>query len=135
MAIVNRPLPLITQDINFQFRNLGNQPQISQDTDFSYLNGSRDFEGNAVIHNFVRTQAEPGIIASNPGTPVVEETTSDGEPALSDEGGGADLIKKPPGQAGRPNSGGYNLEEAVGWPTEEFVKLQVGCFCSMTARH
>lgn len=34
-------------------------------------------------------------------------------------------IPKPPGEAGRPGSGGFNLEETLGWPKEEFNKIQV----------
>jgi 2-octaprenyl-6-methoxyphenol hydroxylase len=34
-------------------------------------------------------------------------------------------ISKPPGEAGRPESGGYNLEIAVNWNTSEFVQLKV----------
>jgi hypothetical protein len=34
-------------------------------------------------------------------------------------------IPKPPGEAGRPESGGYNLEVAVNWNSSEFVLLKV----------
>ena len=34
-------------------------------------------------------------------------------------------IPKPPGEAGRPGSGGFNLEETLGWPKEYFNKIQV----------
>ena len=34
-------------------------------------------------------------------------------------------IPKPPGEAGRPKSGGYKLEEALGWGKEDFAVIQV----------
>lgn len=36
------------------------------------------------------------------------------------------LIRKPPGEPGRPRSGGFNLEEALGWPKDDFDRIQVG---------
>ena len=37
-------------------------------------------------------------------------------------------IPKPPGEAGRPKSGGFNLEETLSWPKEYFNDVQVGSF-------
>jgi hypothetical protein len=37
-----------------------------------------------------------------------------------------ELIRKPVGQAGRPNRGGYNLEAAMNWPPKTFQRFQVG---------
>ena len=34
-------------------------------------------------------------------------------------------ILKPKGEAGRSNSGGYNLQVAMGWENEEFAKFNV----------
>lgn len=36
------------------------------------------------------------------------------------------LIPKPPDEAGRPQSGGFNLEASLGWPKATFQKIQVG---------
>ncbi|KAJ3831653.1 hypothetical protein F5878DRAFT_549272 [Lentinula raphanica] len=36
-----------------------------------------------------------------------------------------DLIPKPPGEVGRPNRGGYNLCDALGWPKDEYKVVQV----------
>ncbi|TFK19203.1 hypothetical protein FA15DRAFT_549499, partial [Coprinopsis marcescibilis] len=33
-------------------------------------------------------------------------------------------IKKPPGEPGRPNSGGFNVEKAMKWSKEDFTKIQ-----------
>ncbi|KJA14388.1 hypothetical protein HYPSUDRAFT_208735 [Hypholoma sublateritium FD-334 SS-4] len=40
----------------------------------------------------------------------------------SDERGGF-LIPKPPGEAGRANSGGYNLQEKLGWDEKRFKEF------------
>lgn len=37
-------------------------------------------------------------------------------------------IPKPPGEAGRPKSGGFNLEETLLWLKEYFNDIQVGSF-------
>jgi hypothetical protein len=36
-----------------------------------------------------------------------------------------DLIPKPEGEAGRPGRGGYNVEDALGWPRKEYRQLKV----------
>ena len=36
-------------------------------------------------------------------------------------------IPKPPGEAGRPGSGGYNLKEVLGWTKADFDKVQASC--------
>jgi hypothetical protein len=35
------------------------------------------------------------------------------------------LIPKPPGEAGRPHSGGFNLKEALAWPKPTYQKIEV----------
>ena len=49
-------------------------------------------------------------------------TDSDSE---DDDDDDDDLIPKPEGEAGRPGRGGYNLEEALGWPSKEYRQLKV----------
>src|SRR5271168_677700 len=41
-----------------------------------------------------------------------------------------ELISKPEGEAGRPGRGGYNVEEALGWPGKEYRQLKVRYFSS-----
>ncbi len=36
-----------------------------------------------------------------------------------------DLIPKPDGEVGRPKRGGYNLQKALGWPTNEYLRFKV----------
>ena len=65
-----------------------------------------------------------------------EETLSTPSPLTSDDEsedinglGHKDLddakIPKPPGEAGRPCSGGYNLRDVLGWTKADFDKIQV----------
>jgi len=46
-------------------------------------------------------------------------TESDSEDEEDEE-----LISKPEGEAGRPGRGGYNLENALGWPGKEYRQLK-----------
>jgi hypothetical protein len=43
----------------------------------------------------------------------------------NDQGQEGGKIPKPHGEAGRPNSGGYNLKESLGWTKTDFEKIQV----------
>jgi hypothetical protein len=36
------------------------------------------------------------------------------------------IIPKPNGEPGRPNAGGYNLEDAVGWDAKKYGRMKVG---------
>jgi hypothetical protein len=38
---------------------------------------------------------------------------------------GTSLIPKPPGEAGRPQSGGFNLETSLAWPKPTYQKIVV----------
>lgn len=52
-------------------------------------------------------------------------------PSPSSSSSSYDLIPKPPGEAGRPGRGGYNLQEALqkhGWENAKFSKLRVSSF-------
>jgi hypothetical protein len=58
------------------------------------------------------------------------ELSSLSESSGSDVSDGSDgdikpFIKKPPGEAGRPESGGYNLPQALGWAPGSFATFQV----------
>jgi len=59
-------------------------------------------------------------------SPLTELPESDDDSVASVQ---AD-IKKPPGEVGRPESGGYNLTQAMNWTTKSFNRFQVGLFPS-----
>lgn len=51
------------------------------------------------------------------------DNTGDSTASESDSEDG--LIAKPPGEAGRPGRGGYNLEIELAWDSKKFHKLKV----------
>lgn len=50
-----------------------------------------------------------------------DHTSRDGD-SDSEFGG---LIPKPPGEAGRPSRGGYNLQKQLGWPAADYMRFKV----------
>ena len=56
-----------------------------------------------------------------------DDIDSDNELGNSTESCDSDdgLIPKPPGEAGRPKRGGYNLELELGWDSRRYHKLRV----------
>jgi hypothetical protein len=55
-------------------------------------------------------------------SPSETETEDDDEIGDKTEGS---KIAKPPGEAGRKNSGGYNLKEALGWESKRWREFTV----------
>jgi hypothetical protein len=43
----------------------------------------------------------------------------------SDDSSDGEKIPKPPGEAGRPGRGGYNLQVKLGWHPKDYVKVRV----------
>ncbi|KAJ3765838.1 hypothetical protein FB446DRAFT_709137 [Lentinula raphanica] len=89
---------------------------------------SRHAVPKATIANALDTgaAAPASKAASQPTTPGNKEVRFDGpEPrritsVLTAADADEDLIAKPPGEVGRPNRGGYNLCDALGWPKHEY---------------
>jgi hypothetical protein len=61
-------------------------------------------------------------------SPLTDVESSDDDSVGSVE---AD-IKKPPGEVGRPESGGYNLPQALNWATKSYTKFQVVLLSALT---
>lgn len=61
---------------------------------------------------------------------VDEESDSTDESGLTDSPESEDKalakIPKPPGEAGRKNSGGFNLQEVLGWNDDKYRTFMVG---------
>jgi hypothetical protein len=55
-------------------------------------------------------------------SPLSELSDSD---KSGDENRDAPKIPKPKGEAGRSNSGGYNLQEALGWEEKRYSEFTV----------
>jgi hypothetical protein len=53
------------------------------------------------------------------------DPSSDSDSTVSSVNSKDGLIPKPQGACGRPNSGGYNLEETLGWNPRQYKKIKV----------
>lgn len=117
-------LPLITTRIEFKFNVLPAPPQITPRRDFgahirrqnrrdsvapySYSTHFRDVTRSRDRDTGRRSESPPSNLSSD------DELERDFE-----------KIPKPPGEAGRVNSGGYDLQTALGWDYEQFNKFSV----------
>jgi hypothetical protein len=116
-------LPLITTRIEFQFNVLPPPPQITPRRDLG-----------AVIRRQAR-RAKPYTRSKRGNTPITTQRAdspltdiTDSDTEISDvekTTTSSQKISKPKGEAGRSNSGGYNLQVAMGWKDEEFAKFTV----------
>ena len=59
----------------------------------------------------------------SPLTPKTEESSDD----TDSESRGSTKVPKPPGTVGRPQSGGYNLQDKLGWNDTTYQSIQVSC--------
>ena len=84
--------------------------------------------------NPVRRERSKVRFSPYPSRNTKQSAESDSElSALTDSDSEDDeneLISKPKGEAGRPGRGGYNVEEALGWPGKEYRQLKVCYFSS-----
>lgn len=125
-------LPLITTRIEFEFNVLPSPPQITPRRDLGAVIRRRarrnmpyirpDREVTPIATNTKRFESPLTEIDSEADTSDVESTTSY-------------KISKPKGEAGKTNSGGYNLQCAMGWENTEFSNFTVSrnLLCSKNA--
>lgn len=116
-------LPLITTRIEFEFNTPPPHPQITPRRDLG-----------AVIRRQARratpytrpNQGDKPVTPRRADSPLTDIPDSD-----SDDSDNENLttsshkILKPKGEAGKRNSGGYNLQDAIGWEDEEYAKFTV----------
>ncbi len=123
-----RHLPLITCRI--EFTPLAHTPRPS-------ITACREFT--------IAREHSPSPPLIDPGSPSLSDTSdaSDGSmhsdddnpsgSIVGDDDGVDDedvkIIPKPPGEPGRPKSGGYNLEQALGWPDAIYQQVIVCPSC------
>lgn len=131
-AMISRPLPLITHRILFSTKALSTKPTITPRIKFPARTAVKSKE-------YLHPQQERDLTPSASGSDDDDRmsTNSDSESELSElsELSDSDIdipsskkIPKPPGEPGRPRSGGYSIEVALAsWGKEEFVKVNVGC--------
>lgn len=120
-------LPLITTRIEFKFNVLSTPPQITPRRDF----------GAHIRRQNRRDSVAPYSRSTHfrdvtPARSVIFDRSDSETPPLasdhsssSDDENGFEKIRKPPGEAGRVNSGGYDLQTALGWDYEQFNKFCV----------
>ena len=128
-SIVKPHLPLITNCVEFQLTTLPPPPTISLRQDF-------ERRVRLPIHRKAPYARSP--------TPQFDTSMPDIRGRYGDSG--SDIsgtfslpdiklrsmssrgmkIPKPPGEAGRKNSGGFNLEQELGWTQAEYAELMVG---------
>jgi len=118
-------LPLITTRIEFQFNILPPPPQITPRRNLG-----------AVIRRlarrptpYTRSNQEDTPITTHhtdpPDSPLTDMTDSDADiSGVEETEMSSHKISKPKGEAGRSNSGGYNLQVAMGWEDGEFASQQ-----------
>lgn len=126
-------LPLITTRIEFGFNTLPPPPQITTRRDFG-PHIRRRGQHHSVPYNRpkprertpARTLSVEFDVQSDSSLSDLSDTeeSTDGDNLSSTSG----LIPKPEGEAGKARSGGYNLEEALGWPKKRFDDFYMS-FC------
>lgn len=124
---VKSHLPLITTRIEFQLNELPPPPQITPRRDLgSHLR--RQARRSSVPYSRPRhTSKEDPVM--NQSTGFHRCSTSPLSDMSDSEGSGNEdkpnRIPKPKGEAGRSNSGGYNLKKALGWEDERYIEFTV----------
>lgn len=107
-ARFRRYLPLITARVRFSPLQLPPPPIITPRVNFG-------------------TQVQRGLTPSSDGDLVDDDRNSYNDEAQEQNpvATPSKQIPKPIGEAGRPGSGGYNLEDTLHWPKPRFSNLQV----------
>jgi hypothetical protein len=125
---VKSHLPLITTRIEFQLKELPPPPQITPRRDLG-AHLRRQARRNSVPYSRPRYTSEEAPVRHpsvrfnpRPLSPLSELSDSD---KSGDENRDAPKIPKPKGEAGRSNSGGYNLQEALGWEEKRYSEFTV----------
>ncbi len=120
-------LPLISTRIEFQINHLPSPPSITLRQDL----------GRHVKHQIRRKKTPYGKRTPPESEHSSHEEINPGSPLSSLSGyessenedmvtvGKKKAVPKPPGEAGRRHSGGFNLEKALGWEAKRYNDLMV----------
>lgn len=125
-------LPLISKRVEFTVNKLPSPPSITLRQDLE-KHVKRQIRRAKTPYNRMNTKESPNELRdsspeSNLKSPSPLSTDSELEDDMSEEEHTSDSkrkILKPPGEAGRSNSGGFNLEKALGWEEEKYNNLTV----------
>lgn len=127
---VKKHLPLITARIEFSVTTTPKPPMITPRMDLGKrLKLKRDPSISDDEERTPKRRRQSFSPAHDDGTDV-ESLSSLSDITSEDESASANYtmlgkVPKPPGEAGRPGSGGYNLEERLGWPKKEYDEMVV----------
>jgi hypothetical protein len=125
---VKHPLPVITARVNFKFNKFPPPPPIT-------LRQSHE-KKIRLIHRsrtpYTRPRGHHRQATPFDSTDEDEESDATDESNLIDSPESEDehtlpvaKIPKPPGEAGRKNSGGFNLQEVLGWKDDKYKTFMV----------
>ncbi|KAF8801627.1 hypothetical protein BYT27DRAFT_7114533 [Phlegmacium glaucopus] len=122
-------LPLITTRVEFNFNSLPPPPQITPRRDFG-AQIRHQAQYSSELHSRPRPRKKTPARAQSVEFDLQSESDltnlSDGED--SDDVGDVQLalgpIPKPAGEAGKRNSGGFNLEREMHWPKKHFNEFK-----------
>ena len=125
---VKSHLPLITARIEFQLKKLPPPPQITPRRDLGAHLRRQAWRSSVPYSRPRHTSKEAPVKNQSTGFGRSESPLSD--ISESDSGSSGDestlnRIPKPKGEAGRSNSGGYNLKQALGWEEERYSEFTV----------
>lgn len=109
MAMVYRPLPSITQELEFTPREPGHHPAVTQDKHYNHMKGVRGTPEWILRPAYFL----PGWSSSGSFSSTIEH-----------EGARAEPIKKPPGWT---TLGRHRLVSSLRWPPQQFKSLEVRC--------
>ena len=121
-------LPLITTRIEFQFNVLSPHPQITLRRDLGAV--IRRQARRATPYTRLKLKGKP-VTARRDESPLTDVTSSDADESDVEKSDVEELtvpsrkILKPKGEAGKSNSGGYNLKDAMGWEDKEYATFSV----------
>jgi len=115
-------LPLIITRVEFKFNELPPPPQITTRRDFG-AHIRRRARHNSMPYNRARGRSVGLSFQSHSSLSDLSDTEEsidgDNDQSISP------LIPKPKGEAGKANSGGYNLKNALGWTERRYEEFDV----------
>lgn len=124
--LVRQHLPLITNHIKFQFATLPSPPPITL-----RQNLERKVRRQIGRNKTPYTRSRPRECTPSHLPPLLapsDDSDLSDFPSETDDNSVVDKVSKipkPPGEAGRKNCGGFNLEKELGWGQAKYNELMV----------
>jgi hypothetical protein len=112
MDFIQPHLPRITDDVSFIFDAEEPHPRITHDIEFDITLETFDYtRRESTLPTIARQLTRMLSAGAEMGIGVAEA-----------------LIRKPPGEPGRPESGGFNLFDQLKWNEDDYERFKVCCF-------